>query len=106
MKTLRMLGDKKSEVVEVADLEPKDDHVVVKVMGSAVCGSEHPAYYTPSPLPDEYARDGGGGHEGAGLVWKVDKASRMKEGDHVTIAPMPKGAASACSVRAASPGIV
>ena len=88
MKTLRMLGDKKSEVVEIAELEPQDNLVVVKIMASAVCGSEHPIYDVPAPIP---VRNGGGGHEGAGIVWKVDKAQYVKEGDRVTIAPMPAG---------------
>ena len=88
MKTLRMLGDRKSEVVEVPDLDPKDDLVVVKIMASAVCGSEHSLYEAAAPLA---ARNGGGGHEGAGIVWKVDKARHAKEGDRVTVAPMPAG---------------
>jgi threonine dehydrogenase-like Zn-dependent dehydrogenase len=77
------LGNKKSEVIEVPDPEPKDDLVVVKMMSSVVCGSEHPAYHAPARIPI----DGGSGHEGAGLVWKTDRASRVKEGDRVTIYP-------------------
>lgn len=91
MKTLRMLGDKRSEVIEVSDPDPKDDLVVVKVLASAVCGSEHRAYHARPPLKASDRVDGGAGHEGAGIIWKVDGAGRFQEGDHVTIAPMPKG---------------
>lgn len=83
MKTVRMLGNKRSEVIEVPDPEPKDDMVVVRMMSSVVCGTEHPAYFGSAPIPI----DGGAGHEGAGVVWKTDRASKAKEGDRVTIYP-------------------
>ena len=83
MKTVHMLGNKKSEVIEVPDPEPKDDLVVVKMMSSVVCGTEHAAYHATAPIPI----NGGSGHEGAGLVWKTGRTSRVKEGDRVTIYP-------------------
>ncbi len=83
MKTVRMLGNKQSEVIDVPDPEPKDDLVVVKMMSSVVCGTEHTAYHAPAAVPI----DGGSGHEGAGVIWKTDRATRVKEGDRVTIFP-------------------
>ena len=81
MKTIRLLGNRKSEVIEVPDPEPKDDLVVVKMMSSVVCGTEHHAYFSEAPVPI----DGGSGHEAAGVVWKTDKVARVKEGDRVTV---------------------
>ena len=91
MKAIRMLGDEKAEVVDVPDLEPKDDLVVVKIMSSAICGSEHSFYFAKTPLAKGYGVAGGAGHEAAGVVWKVDRPRRVREGDRVTIAPMPEG---------------
>ena len=67
MKTVRMLGDRKSEIIDVPDPEPTDDMVVVKMMSSVVCGTERAAYFGKAPIPI----NGGAGHEGAGLVWKT-----------------------------------
>ena len=83
MKTVRMLGGKKTEVINVSDPDPKDDLVVVKIMASVICGTEHSAYFGMKPAP----KDGGAGHEAAGVVWKTSKTSRLKEGDRVTIYP-------------------
>jgi threonine dehydrogenase-like Zn-dependent dehydrogenase len=84
LKTVRMLGNKQSEVIETPDPEPVDDLVVVKVMSSAVCGTEHKAYYADKPTPVH----GGIGHEAAGVVWKTGKAAqRVKEGDRITVYP-------------------
>ncbi len=79
MKTVRMLGREKVEVVDLPDPEPKDDLVVVKVMSSALCGSEKAAYF------GEAALDSNAGHEAAGIVWKTDRARLVKEGDRVSL---------------------
>lgn len=83
MKTVRMQGNKAVEVIEVADPEPRDDQVVLKIMSSVICGTEHHAYFAKAPM----GRDGGAGHEAAGVVWKTGNNSRLKEGEHVTIYP-------------------
>ena len=83
MKTVRVLGNRKMGVFEVPDPEAKDDLVVVKIMASTICGSEHRAYERNSPVPV----DGAIGHEGAGIVWAVDKAKHVKVGDRVSIFP-------------------
>lgn len=83
MKTVRMLGNKQAEIIDMPEPEPRDDLVVVKIMSSVICGTEHNAYFGSAPLPI----DGGAGHEAAGIVWKTDKAGRVKEGDRVSIYP-------------------
>jgi len=71
----------KSEVIEVPDPEPKDDLVVVKVVSSVICGTEHHSYFSEAPIPV----NGGSGHEVAGIVWKTDRVNSIKEGDRVSI---------------------
>jgi len=83
MKTVHMLGDRKVEVVDVPEPEPRDDLVVVKIMSSVLCGSEAPAYHLPTGMPG----DGGSGHEAAGVVWRTDRPLLVKEGDRVSIFP-------------------
>jgi len=83
LKAVKILGNKKVEVVDVPSPEPKDDLVVVKMMASAICGTEHTFYEGKMALPVP----GGTGHEGAGIVVKTDKAKLVKEGDTVSIYP-------------------
>lgn len=83
MKTIRVKGNKQIEVIEFPDPQPKDDLVVVKIMASTICGTEHNFYEGKMSLP----LNGGRGHEGAGIVWKTDKTKYVKEGDYVSIYP-------------------
>lgn len=83
MKAVKHLGQKRMTVAEIPMPEAKDDLVVVKIMASAICGSEHPAYDAEGAYPVP----GGSGHEAAGVVVQVDKASHLKVGDRVAIYP-------------------
>ena len=83
MKAVFIPSPRKVEIKDVPEPEPKDDLVVVKIMSSAICGTEH-RLFEAGAMPDLV---GGGGHEGAGIVWKIDKAKRVKIGDRVTIYP-------------------
>jgi len=84
MKAVFVLGNKHVKVREVPRPEAKDDLVVVKIMASVLCGTEHTAYEAP---PTRAGITGGSGHETAGIVWETDKARRVKTGDRVTIYP-------------------
>ena len=84
MKTVRMLGREQVEVIEIPEPEPKDDMVVVKILSSTLCGTEYHAYHAPDAVDISHAN---AGHEAAGIVWKTDRARRVKEGDRVTIFP-------------------
>lgn len=79
MKTVHILGNKKVEVIDVPEPEPVDGRVVVKIETSVICGTEKGQYLGPNAMPDN------GGHEGAGVVYAVDKSDKVKEGDHVTV---------------------
>ncbi len=81
MKAVFIPGPKQVEVRDVPEPEPKDDLVVVKIMSSVICGTEHTSYERGGQVP------GAGGHEAAGVVWKTDKAHLVKPGDHVSIYP-------------------
>ncbi len=83
MKSLQMLGLGKTELAETDEPEPVDDLVVVKIMSSMICGTERTAFYAKRALKNV----GGAGHEAAGIIFKTDKAQKVKEGDRVSIYP-------------------
>ena len=86
-----MLGREQVEVIDRPDPEPAGDRVVVRVMASALCGSERHAYFGPEP------RAGSGGHEGAGVVAATDSARHCQVGDRVLIfAASPCGRCRHC----------
>lgn len=81
MKTVHMLGKGEVEILDIPEPEPKDDLVVVKILTSAICGTEKPSYFGNSVL------ESNSGHEAAGIVWKTDKARLVKKGDRVSLYP-------------------
>jgi propanol-preferring alcohol dehydrogenase len=86
-----MLGRERVEVIDRPEPEPAGDRVVVRVMASALCGSERHAYAGPEP------RAGNGGHEGAGVVVAADAARHCRVGDRVLVfAASPCGRCRHC----------
>jgi L-iditol 2-dehydrogenase len=86
-----MLGREQVEVIDRPDPEPAGDRVVVRVMASALCGSERHGYFGPE------ARPGNGGHEGAGVVVATDAARHCRVGDRVLVfAASPCGRCPHC----------
>jgi len=59
MKAVFIPSPKQVEVRDVPEPEPKDDLVVVKIMSSVICGTEH-TMYNAAVAPDIV---GAGGHE-------------------------------------------
>ncbi len=62
--------------------DPRDNEVLVRVVGSGICHTDLAAkeQYLPFPLPGVL------GHEGAGVVEKVGKnVKKVKPGDHVVM---------------------
>lgn len=85
-------GPFKIEEIELD--EPRDDEVLVRIVGSGVCGTDLGARdgHLPIPPPPSVF-----GHEGAGIVEKVGKEVRkVKPGDHVVLAWDSCGACVSC----------
>lgn len=84
MKKVRVIGDATIEVEESPEPEAVDDYVVVKVMASAISGTERRYYDGAAPDPWASMRDNTG-HEAAGVVWKSQAPGPPREGDRVAL---------------------
>ena len=82
MKTVQMLGNRQVRVIDVPEPEPEHDQVVVKMMSSALCGSERHTYHGANTVDGPRYN---AGHEGTGIVCKVARSSRVREGDRVAL---------------------
>ncbi len=85
-------GSFKIEEVEID--EPRDDEVLVRIVGSGICGTDLGARdgHLPIPPPPSVF-----GHEGAGVVEKVGKqVTKVKPGDHVVLGWSSCGACIQC----------
>jgi aryl-alcohol dehydrogenase len=85
-------GDFSIEQLELSD--PNDDEVVVRIVGSGICGTDLGARdgHLPIPPPPSVF-----GHEGAGVVEKVGaRVTKVKPGDHVVLGWEYCGACAAC----------
>lgn len=77
----KLSGPFKIEEIELD--EPRDDEVLVRIVGSGICGTDLGARdgHLPIPPPPSVF-----GHEGAGIVEKVGKqVKKVKPGDHVVL---------------------
>ena len=89
-------------IIEEIELdEPRDNEVLVKIVGAGVCHTDLVCrdQYFPVPLPSVF------GHEGSGIVEKVGKqVTKVKPGDHVVLSyftcadciPCKKGSIGYC----------
>jgi aryl-alcohol dehydrogenase len=80
--------------IEHAQLdEPREDEVLVRIMGTGVCHTDlicRDQWY-PVPLPAVF------GHEGAGIVERVGaRVRKVKPGDHVVLTFVSCGTCKAC----------
>jgi aryl-alcohol dehydrogenase len=96
MKITAAVVREKSKPFTVEELEleePREDEVLVRLVGTGVCHTDlvvRDQYY-PVPLPSVL------GHEGAGIVEKVgQKVSKVKPGDHVVLSYMSCGRCVNC----------
>lgn len=78
MKSLRFLGNSKVAVVNAPKPELGPGQVLVKVVISALCGSEMHGFYAEGERP-------GGGHEFAGIVEDPNGAPNLAKGDRVAV---------------------
>jgi aryl-alcohol dehydrogenase len=87
-------GDFSIEQVELS--EPNDDEVVVRVVGSGICGTDLGAVHGHLPIPPPPSVFG---HEGAGIVERVGaRVTKVKPGDHVVLAWDYCGECAACKM--------
>jgi aryl-alcohol dehydrogenase len=85
-------GDFRIEQLELSD--PRDDEVLVRVVGAGICHTDLGARdgHLPIPSPPSVF-----GHEGAGVVEKVGaRVTKVQPGDHVVLAWDYCGTCSAC----------
>jgi len=79
------------EQLELSD--PKDDEVLVRIVGAGICHTDLAArdQHLPIPLPSVL------GHEGAGIVEEVGaRVTKVKPGDHVALSWMCCGSCPSC----------
>ena len=79
MKALRY-GNRKVEVVEVPMPEAQPGEMLVKVLASAVCGSERPTWLRETDYSDNFLNFG---HEAIGEVVDPNGSTKFKAGDRV-----------------------
>ena len=85
MKAVRFLGNGVSEVANVPDPIRREGEILIKVMASAVCGSENSSYFAD---PATYAESTGykiPGHEMSGEIVDAGKSDGLKNGDRVVV---------------------
>ena len=83
------------EIKEVDLAAPKETEVLIKMVGTGICGTDSIARHQgiPTPLPAVF------GHEGAGIVQEVGSAVRdIKVGDRVLISFYSCGCCDRCRI--------
>lgn len=86
-------ADAPFEICDVALEKPREDEVLVRVVGAGICHTDlvMKSGIAPFPFPAVF------GHEGAGVVEEVgSEVSDFKTGDHVVISFLSCGQCSAC----------
>jgi 2-desacetyl-2-hydroxyethyl bacteriochlorophyllide A dehydrogenase len=84
VKRVRVIGNSTIEVEDAPEPEATGDYVVVKVMASAISGTERRYYDGAAPDPWTGLRDNSG-HEAAGVVWRADADAGLREGERVAL---------------------
>jgi propanol-preferring alcohol dehydrogenase len=84
MKTVRILGGSTLEVADLPEPEPHGRYVVIKVMASAIVGTERRTYEQGMGVAKSGVRENGG-HEAAGIVWKAGPEASVREGQRVAL---------------------
>ena len=89
MKKVIISGERKAELVEVPDPQPKEDWAVVKIHATPMC-TEYKGWLRGRPSQ-------GLGHEAVGEVVAVAQPSRVEVGDRVVVMPQyPCGKCALC----------
>lgn len=81
MRVVQLLGGERVEIRELPDPAPPDGGVVVRLRGSALCGSELKAYRGAAPSAGLTNL----GHEAVGVVADASRSRRWRVGDKVGV---------------------
>jgi threonine dehydrogenase-like Zn-dependent dehydrogenase len=84
VRKVRLVSDGGIEVEDAQEPEAVGDQVVVKVMASAISGTERRYYDGAAADPWAGLRDNTG-HEAAGVVWKAQPGAGVSVGDRVAL---------------------
>jgi len=85
MKTVQVLGGRRVEVVDRPEPVPRPGEVVVRVMASALCGSERHGYEGQPGAAPSGSPAANGGHEASGVVEAVRGQNAVSPGDRVLV---------------------
>ena len=89
MKTVAITGERRAELIDAPDPEPKDEFVVVEVRVAPMC-TEYKAFKSGNESQNL-------GHEAAGVVVSVDRSDRIHVGERVVVMPLyPCGRCALC----------
>ena len=89
MKQAALLGERQAGLIDVPDLEPKEDWAVVKIHAAPMC-TEYHTFVSGH-------RSNALGHEAAGEVVSVAQPGKVKVGDRVVVQPQyPCGKCNLC----------
>jgi 2-desacetyl-2-hydroxyethyl bacteriochlorophyllide A dehydrogenase len=80
MKAVKLLGNKKLEIIEVKKPQITGGHALVKVMASSICRTDIDLLYEMPHLVDVIP-----GHEVAGIIEEINSPGDFKKGDRVFI---------------------
>lgn len=100
MKIKAAVVREKSGPFKIEDIEldePRDDEVLVRIVGCGICHTDLVArdQHMPVPLPGVF------GHEGSGVVEKAGaRVTKVKPGDHVVMSYLSCGACIPCETGA------
>jgi 2-desacetyl-2-hydroxyethyl bacteriochlorophyllide A dehydrogenase len=85
VRSVAVLGGGRVEVTDRPEPVPGPGQVVVRVMASALCGSERHGYEGAARAVPAGATAGNGGHEAAGVVEAAGERSAVAPGDRVLV---------------------
>lgn len=89
MKQAAILGERRAGLLDVPDLEPKEDWAVVKIHAAPMCNEYHNF--------DSGRKSSGLGHEAAGEVVAIAQPGKVEVGDRVVVQPQhPCGKCRLC----------
>jgi 2-desacetyl-2-hydroxyethyl bacteriochlorophyllide A dehydrogenase len=85
MQAVQVLGGRRVQVIDCPEPARRPGEVVVRVMASALCGSERHGFDGPARAAPDGAPAVNGGHEASGVVEAAGPESSVRPGDRVLV---------------------